>query len=107
MKKVLNSLIDKINITNLNEIYKKYKDKEIIKLSLQAQNEFEEKAKNIQEYMKYFVNNLIENISIILSNDNNGKNKFKENFCLEIVISYLFKIIKSKFIFSLLTNYLF
>ena len=73
-------------------------------MSLQAQNEFEEKAKNIQEYMKYFVNNLIENISIVLFNDNNGKKKI---FALKLLYLIYLKLLNQNLIFSLLINYLF
>ena len=97
--KEIKSLVDEKNMNNLKEIYKIFKDKEIIQLTLKAQKEYTEKAENILEYMKYFVNNLIENISIILSNECNKKNKLQENICLEIVVSYLLKIIKSRFNF--------
>ena len=94
----LKSLISKEYLINLTKIKEEFKDTEIFKLSLDAQNHYETLPKEVPEYMLYFVKNIIDNIISILK-EKNQKPIFKDGRYLEIVVSYLFKIINSKFNF--------
>ena len=80
--------------TKLIEMYNEFKDEDLIKLSLKVHNSNVKNVKELPNYMIYFVNDLIENIFNVISKDKNNK-----SFCLELVISYLLKIINSQFNF--------
>lgn len=90
--KELKDIIGEINLKKLTLIYNEFKEKDLVKLSLQFKNSYENRNLIPSDYMIFFVNNLIENIYAIISE------KIDYNlYCLEFVISYLFKIINSKF----------
>ena len=107
----LKNLFDQKIIEDINNIYMKFKDFPIIQILIKVikeQNEnFEEKEireleqkKNvvIPEYMKFFVENLIERITSIIE-DKIYVKRLDKNYNIQIVVAYLFKIIISNFNF--------
>ena len=94
----LQILLDKEYLNNLLKIKEEFQDKEIFKLSLKVQNQYETKNEEIKDYMIYFIKDIIDNIINILS-EKNKQVILKDDIFLEIVVSYLFKIINSKFNF--------
>ena len=107
----LKNLFNQKIIEDINNIYMKFKDFPIIQILIKVikeQNEnFEEKEireleqkKNvvIPEYMKFFVENLIERITSIIE-DKIYVKRLDKNYNIQIVVAYLFKIIISNFNF--------
>ena len=107
----LKNLFEQKVIEDINNIYIKFKDFKIFQKFIKVieQNASSEKLfdteeskqkKNIEipEYMKFFVENLIERISSILE-DKIYINSLNNNYNVQIVVGYLFKIIKSNFNF--------
>ena len=100
-KLIIDQMKDLLNEDYLSKLTKIIDSYEIIKehssfiKKLSFKNYHEEKAKNIPQYTLFFINVLIENVEYILNKENNIYN----NKYLHIVISYLFKIILSKFNF--------
>lgn len=94
----LNILLDKEYLTNLIKIKEEFQDKEIFKLSLKVQKKHGTKNEEIKDYMIYFIKDIIDNIIAILS-EKKEEVILKDDIFLEIVVSYLFKIIYSKFNF--------
>ena len=92
--KEINDILGENNLKKLSLIYNEFKEKDLVKLSLQFKNSIENQKLIPSDYMIFFVNNLIDNIFTIIS-----KEKKIRSYCLELVISYLFKIIKSRFNF--------
>ena len=99
----LQNMFENEVIEQIQNIYNKFQNYPIIKKVLNNKMHIEiEVAKfnneKIPEYMKYYIKSLVDIISKMLKND-----LYLENYCnninLQIVVSYLFKIIKSKFVF--------